>query len=98
FAPGMMERKYGRIINISSVYGRQGGNPGLYEGLEWDVPSYFASKHAIHGITHYLAGRIAPYVTINDISPGGFSGSEQNDSSMPPNPEREKKFFDIVPM
>jgi NAD(P)-dependent dehydrogenase (short-subunit alcohol dehydrogenase family) len=76
FAPPMMARGWGRIINIASVYGRQGGNPALYEPLDWDVPSYFATKHAIHGITHYLAGRLAPHgVTINDISPGGFAGS-----------------------
>jgi len=98
FAPPMMSRGWGRIINISSVYGRQGGNPALYEPLDWDVPSYFATKHAIHGITHYLAGRLAPHgVTINDISPGGFSGSEQNDASMPATDERSRRFNAIVP-
>jgi NAD(P)-dependent dehydrogenase (short-subunit alcohol dehydrogenase family) len=97
-APGMMERGWGRIINIASVYGRQGGNPALYEPLDWDVPSYFASKHAIHGVTHYLAGRLAPHgVTINDISPGGFTGSEQNEKSQPATDERSKRFFAIVP-
>ena len=35
-----------------------GGNPALYPGMDWDVPSYFASKHAVHGITHYLAPRL----------------------------------------
>ena len=98
FAPPMMERGWGRIINISSVYGRQGGNPALYEPLDWDVPSYFASKHAIHGITHYLAGRLAPHgVTINDISPGGFAGSEQNERQQPQTEERAKRFYAIVP-
>ena len=101
FAPRMMERGWGRIINIASVYGKMGGNPALYEGVTppWDVPSYFASKHAIHGITHYLAPRLAPHgVTINDISPGGFAGSEQNDASMPPSEERVQRFHDAVPM
>lgn len=96
-APAMMERGWGRIINISSVYGRQGGNPGLYQPLAWDVPSYFATKHAIHGITHYLAGLLAPYgVTVNDISPGGFAGSEQN-ATMPGQDERVRRFTSIVP-
>jgi NAD(P)-dependent dehydrogenase (short-subunit alcohol dehydrogenase family) len=99
FAPPMMRRGWGRIINIASVYGKMGGNPALYEGLDWDVPSYFASKHAIHGVTHYLAPRLAPHgVTINDISPGGFGGSEQNDASMPASDERTRKFHDQVPM
>jgi NAD(P)-dependent dehydrogenase (short-subunit alcohol dehydrogenase family) len=96
-APAMMERGWGRIINISSVYGRQGGNPSLYEPLDWDVPSYFATKHAIHGITHYLAGLLAPHgVTVNDISPGGFAGSEQN-SNMPDQEDRVRRFTSIVP-
>lgn len=81
-APGMMERGWGRIINIASVYGKMGGNPALYPGMDWDVPSYFASKHAVHGITHYLAPRLAPHgVTINSLSPGGFAGSEMNEAS-----------------
>ena len=50
FAPKMMDNGYGRIINISSVYGSMGGNPALYPGMDWDVASYFASKHAVHGI------------------------------------------------
>ena len=96
-APGMMERGWGRIINISSVYGRQGGNPGLYEPLDWDVPSYFATKHAIHGITHYLGGLLAPHgVTVNEISPGGFAGSEQN-ARMAGQEERLRRFTSIVP-
>jgi NAD(P)-dependent dehydrogenase (short-subunit alcohol dehydrogenase family) len=82
FAPPMMERRWGRIINISSMYGRLGGNPALYPGMEWDEPAYFASKHAVHGITHYLAPRLAPYgVSINSLSPGAFAGSEQNQAA-----------------
>jgi len=82
FAPPMMERGWGRIINISSMYGRLGGNPALYPGMEWDEPAYFASKHAVHGITHYLAPRLAPHgVSINSLSPGAFAGSEQNQAA-----------------
>ena len=99
FAPAMMERGWGRIINIASVYGKMGGNPALYPGLDWDVPSYFASKHAIHGVTHYLAPRLAPYgVTINSISPGGFSGSEQNEASGMGSGEMLRVFNTAVPM
>lgn len=82
FAPQMMERGWGRIINISSIYGRVGGNPALYPGMDWDEPAYFASKHAIHGITHYLAPRLARHgVCINSLSPGAFAGSEQNQAA-----------------
>ena len=98
FAPPMMERGWGRIINIASVYGKMGGNPALYPGIDWDVPSYFASKHAVHGITHYLAPRLAPHgVTINSLSPGGFAGSEQNEASGMGSDEMLRLFHAAVP-
>ena len=75
FAPAMRERGWGRIINVSSVYGSIAGKPFLYpEG--WDPSSYFASKHGIHGITRSLAVRLAPFgVTVNSLSPGGIAGA-----------------------
>jgi NAD(P)-dependent dehydrogenase (short-subunit alcohol dehydrogenase family) len=77
FAPAMMERRWGRIVNISSIYGLVGGDPSRYPGLGWDVPAYFASKHGLNGVTHYLAPRLAPYgVCINSLCPGMFA-SEQ---------------------
>jgi NAD(P)-dependent dehydrogenase (short-subunit alcohol dehydrogenase family) len=84
FAPPMMARGWGRIINIASIYGSIGGDPRRYPGLDWDVASYFASKHGLHGITHYLAPRLAPYgVCINSLSPGMFP-SEQNMDKLTP--------------
>jgi NAD(P)-dependent dehydrogenase (short-subunit alcohol dehydrogenase family) len=84
FAPPMMERGWGRIINIASIYGSISGDTRRYPGLDWDIPSYFASKHGLHGITHYLAPRLAPHgVCINSLSPGMFP-SEQNDDKLTP--------------
>jgi NAD(P)-dependent dehydrogenase (short-subunit alcohol dehydrogenase family) len=71
FAPAMVERQWGRIINIASVYGTQGAKWHLYPD-GWGPSSYFATKHGVHGVTHYLASRLAPYVTINSLSPGGI--------------------------
>jgi NAD(P)-dependent dehydrogenase (short-subunit alcohol dehydrogenase family) len=77
FAPPMMQRRWGRIINVSSIYGLVGADPSRYPGLGWDVPAYFASKHGLNGVTHYLASRLAPYgVCINSLCPGMFP-SEQ---------------------
>jgi len=77
FAPPMMERGWGRIINIASVYGSIAGNRKYYKP-DWDVASYFASKHGVHGITHYLAPRLARHgVTINSLSPGGVLTRDQ---------------------
>ena len=99
FAPLMMERGYGRIINIGSVYGSMGGNPALYPGLEWDIAPYFASKHAVHGITHYLAPRLAMFgTTINTLSPGGFAGSEMNEKAGTGSDEMLNAFYNQVPM
>ena len=79
FAPPMMERGWGRIINIASVYALIGGNPAVYPGLEWDNAPYAASKHGLQGITHYFGARLAPYgVCVNSICPGMFPKTENN--------------------
>ena len=99
FAPAMEERGWGRIINISSIYGGLGGNLSLYPGIEWDEPAYFASKHAVHGITHYLATRLAPNgVCVNSLSPGAFSGSEQNAKAGLTSPEIIQVQHEAIPM
>ena len=59
--PGMRERGYGRILFISSVAAFTGGTVG---------PHYAASKAGLHGLTHFLAARLAPAgVTVNALAP-----------------------------
>jgi NAD(P)-dependent dehydrogenase (short-subunit alcohol dehydrogenase family) len=83
FGPGMAERGFGRVINIASVYGVVAGDPARYPGLGIDIASYFASKHALVGLTKYLAVMLArDGVTVNAISPGMFP-TEVNRSAMP---------------
>jgi NAD(P)-dependent dehydrogenase (short-subunit alcohol dehydrogenase family) len=79
FAPPMLERGWGRIINISSVYGLISGDPKRYPAdLAWDNPAYVVSKHAVEGITHYLGTRFAARgVTVNSICPGMFPSEQQ---------------------
>jgi NAD(P)-dependent dehydrogenase (short-subunit alcohol dehydrogenase family) len=76
--PGMLSRGWGRIINVSSVYGLISGDPNRYPPeMRWDNPAYVVSKHAVEGITHYLGTRFAQHgVTVNSICPGMFP-SEQ---------------------
>src|SRR3989304_2219438 len=59
---GMLERKYGRIVNISSVIGRM-GNRGQ--------ANYAASKAGMIALTQTLAKEFASKgITVNAIAPG----------------------------
>jgi acetoacetyl-CoA reductase len=58
----MMERQYGRIINISSVNGQRG---------QFGQTNYSAAKAGMHGFTKTLAMEVARKgITVNTISPG----------------------------
>jgi 3-oxoacyl-[acyl-carrier protein] reductase len=62
FAPGMIKRGYGRIVNISSIWGVIAKAGRL---------SYTASKSALIGITRTMAIELAPYnVLVNAVCPG----------------------------
>ena len=59
--PGMRERGWGRIINMSSVAAQLGGVVG---------PHYAASKAGLHGLTHAYAKLLAQEgITVNTIAP-----------------------------
>lgn len=64
FAPSMMEKGQGKIINIASMLSYSGG---------MTVPAYTASKHAIAGLTKALANEWAiNNIQVNAIAPGYF--------------------------
>ncbi len=59
---GMTERKWGRVINVSSVNGQKGA---------FGQTNYSAAKAGMHGFTKALALEVAKQgVTVNTISPG----------------------------
>jgi acetoacetyl-CoA reductase len=59
---GMVERKWGRVINVSSVNAQKGA---------FGQTNYSAAKAGMHGFTKALALEVAKQgVTVNTISPG----------------------------
>ena len=61
-APAMIANRWGRIVNVGSVYSRVGVPYGS---------AYVASKHALLGLTRVLALELARYgVTANTLVPG----------------------------
>jgi acetoacetyl-CoA reductase len=59
---GMLERGYGRIINISSINGQKG---------QFGQANYSAAKAGMHGFTMAVAREVARKgITVNTVSPG----------------------------
>ena len=59
---GMKERRYGKIVNIASIAGRQGGAGN---------PPYNVSKAGVISFTQATALELAPYgINVNAICPG----------------------------
>lgn len=73
--PVMRRQKYGRIVNIGSVLGKNGGNPRPWIDPEeqkraGDV-AYGISKAGVHAMTSYLAKEVANQgITVNAVAPG----------------------------
>src|SRR5882724_11338096 len=64
--PAMIERKYGRIINLSSQLARAGVGTGGFA-------AYAATKGAIESLTRALAHEVGEHgITVNAIAPGGI--------------------------
>ncbi|MGA2547346.1 MAG: SDR family NAD(P)-dependent oxidoreductase [Rectinemataceae bacterium] len=81
--PGMRRRKYGRIINISSEAGKNGGTVA--------APHYCASKGGVLAFTRNLAQQVgADGITVNAICPGRIATEMSGSVS----PAENQKFID----
>jgi len=70
---GMLSKKYGRIINISSIWGMSGA------GME---THYSASKAGLIGLTKAMAKELAPSgITVNCVAPGAVDTDMLSDYS-----------------
>lgn len=62
--PGMIHRKEGRIINITSMWGQVGASCEVH---------YSVTKAALIGLTKALAKEVAPSgITVNAVAPGAI--------------------------
>lgn len=83
---GMMKRRFGRIINITSIVGVT-GNPGQV--------NYAASKAGLIGMSKSLAQEVASRgITVNCIAPG-FIASAMTDAL---NDEQRSKLLTGIPL
>lgn len=79
-APIMLEKKKGKIINISSA-------SGLAERSAVGNTPYAVSKAGLIGLTRSLAVNLGPYINVNAICPG----LTETDMAASLKPERRRK-------
>jgi 3-oxoacyl-[acyl-carrier protein] reductase len=84
--PGMLKRKYGRIINISSIWGIVGGSCET---------AYSAAKGGLIALTKALAKELGPSgITVNAIAPGAIA----TDMLGPLTPDEQKALVERTPV
>ncbi len=87
-APGMVERRWGRIVTVGSV---QQYRPSQA------MPPYAALKSALENLARNLARQMAPFgVTVNNLSPGVIA-TERN-APILEDPAYHQRVLEAIPM
>ncbi|QQZ10149.1 SDR family NAD(P)-dependent oxidoreductase [Heyndrickxia vini] len=72
--PHMVSRGYGRIVNISSISGLNGGHISGFDANSWkgrSGPAYAASKGGVIALTKWVAKELGSKgITCNSVAPG----------------------------
>lgn len=81
FAKYFIKKKYGNIINISSIYGVVAPRFEIYEDTKMTTPvEYAAIKSGLIHLTKYMAKYFKGLnIKVNTLSPGGIVDSQPND-------------------
>jgi 3-oxoacyl-[acyl-carrier protein] reductase len=77
---GMRAQKFGRIINIGSILGKNGGNARPWldrtEQANASNVAYGVSKAGVHAMTLFLAREVAADgITVNAVAPGPIAST-----------------------
>lgn len=77
-APLLEASRNGSVINMGSIYAKNGPDWSLYAGTNMGNPAaYSASKGGLLQLTRWLSTTLAPHTRVNSISPGGvFRGQD----------------------
>ncbi|MEO6119616.1 MAG: 3-oxoacyl-ACP reductase FabG, partial [Terriglobales bacterium] len=84
--PSMLKQRWGRIINISSIFGQMG---------QTGQANYAASKAGVIGLTMAMAREVASRsITVNAIAPGWIETAMTSDL----NPEMREAVMKMIPL
>lgn len=85
--PAMTDRKYGRIVTISSQLAEVGGSYGHLMQGQGRAP-YSAAKAGLVALTKGMAHEGSPYITANVVAPSGTQRkiAEERGEEWPPDP------------
>ncbi len=88
--PGMIESKYGKIINIASVSSVKGGG-------QFGNVLYGTTKAGVVAMTQGFARELGPYgINVNAVSPGVVEGTPMTSGLM--TPEVRQRIADSIPL